>query len=184
MHVTVRHASRRVERRQQTVGEVEGEGEETGVAIHLVGGDQPTQQAYRHLEDLNGKVVIERQPLEDQRLGFRRLVLQAHQQHRVERVQRRHQEGRLVPVAGALAERGQLVVAPGVTLVPVPGVKESLADTFGVILSVSGLGRAAREESEQNDERCESAGDERLSGDCDHIGLPIVYGVRPATATI
>ncbi len=92
MHVAVRHAGRRVERGQQTVGEVDGEREEAGVAVHLVGGDQSTQQSNRHLEDLNRKVVIERQPLEYQRFGLRRLFLQPHQQHRVEGVQRRHDE--------------------------------------------------------------------------------------------
>ncbi len=56
-----------------------------------------------------------------------------------------------MPVAGAQAERGQLVVPPGVALVPVPGVEEGLADTFGVSLSVGGLRRASREEPQCDD---------------------------------
>ena len=47
--------------------------EEARVVIHLVGGEQPAEQADGDLEHLDRDVLVERQPLEDQPLRVARL---------------------------------------------------------------------------------------------------------------
>ena len=55
---------------------------------------------------------------------YLRLGLQPHQDHRVERVDGRHQKRFSVPIVVGLTQRFQIVVGPGVFLVAIPGVQE------------------------------------------------------------
>jgi hypothetical protein len=105
--------------------------EEAGIALHLVGAEQPSQQADGDFEDLDRDVLVERQPLQDQPLGVGRLVGEAHEQHGVVGVHRRHQQGDAVPVVRLPAQGVEIVVTPGVAAVAVPGVEEGGADLAG-----------------------------------------------------
>src|SRR6266571_3659048 len=73
---------------------------------------------------------IELEPLGDQRprvLGF---VVQAHEDHRVEGVDRSHEQGLRVPVAIRSREGSQIVVAPRVLPVAPPRVLELRLDAL------------------------------------------------------
>jgi hypothetical protein len=94
----------------------------------LVGRDQTAQHADRDLEDLYREVVIEGEVLEHEPLGLVRLAVEPHQQHGVERINRRHVETDVVPVAVASAEGHERVVAPRVLDIAVPGMQELGAD--------------------------------------------------------
>ena len=59
--------------------------------------------------------------------GLCRLVVEAHEDHGVEGVDRRHEEGDAVPIMVALAEGAEFIVSPGILLVSIPGVEKFLA---------------------------------------------------------
>ena len=127
----VRHASIGVKDGEHAVGEVDGKLEEAGVAVELLGGDQAAQNADGHLEVLDLHVEVEVELGQDQVLGLYRLGGKAHQDHGVEGVDRGYEQGGWVPVGVGLGQRLELVVAPGVLFVAVPGVEELGADAVG-----------------------------------------------------
>ncbi len=67
------------------------------------------------------------------------LVFEAHDEHRVERVDRRHEERRGVPVLRGFADRLQLVVAPGVALVGFPREEELRPHLGGQLRPIGGF---------------------------------------------
>ena len=127
----VGHAGVGVEDSEHAVGEIDCELEEAGVAVELLGRDQAAQDADNRLEVLDLHVVVEVEPRQDQVLGLCRLGGQSHQEQGIERVNGRHEQGGRVPVRVGLGQRLELVVAPSVLFVAVPGVEELGADAVG-----------------------------------------------------
>lgn len=125
IHVHVRHAGRRIERRQQPAAQIRRHREQPRILRDLVRGKQSAQDANRDLEGLDGDVLVERQVADDEVASLVSFVGQAQDVHRVEGVDWRHQQ-RLgaVPVVRHVADRIQLVVSPRRTLVAIPRVKE------------------------------------------------------------
>jgi hypothetical protein len=117
------------QRRGACGGEVDGKLEEAGVAVELLGRDQTSQDTNGHLEVLDLHVEVEVELGQDQVLGLCRLGGQAHQDHGVKGVDRGYEQGGWVPVGVGLGQRLELVVAPSVLLVAVPGVGELGAET-------------------------------------------------------
>src|SRR6266545_4519223 len=123
-------AGRRAEGGQQPRPEVAGEIEEVLVPRQLVAREETAEQPDRDLERADVDVAIELEPLGDQRprvLGF---GVQTHQDHRVERVDRSHEQGPRVPVAIRSREGPQVVVAPRVLAVALPRVPELRLDAL------------------------------------------------------
>src|SRR3989442_2365487 len=58
-------------------------------------------------------------------------ILQTHHQHRVERIDGRHQKRLSVPIVASLRQRLQIVVPPAILLVTLPRVKKFGADLRG-----------------------------------------------------
>jgi NAD(P)-dependent dehydrogenase (short-subunit alcohol dehydrogenase family) len=102
--VTVGHPGRRVENRQESLAEIFREVEQTFVAGHLVTAQQSAEQSDRDLEVLDFDVFIERKIVEDVFPGRLFLVRETHEDHRVERVNRRHQQRLRVPVVVSFGE--------------------------------------------------------------------------------
>ena len=98
VHVHVGHPGGRRERRQEAGAQVFREREQARIAGRLVGGEQASEDADRDLEVLHRDVLVEGELLEDQRLRAGRLVVEAHQEQRVQGVDGRHEEGLRVPV--------------------------------------------------------------------------------------
>ena len=127
--------------------------EQAGVAGHLIAGEEPAEETDGHLENLHGDVLVEGEAIDDQRLRFLSVVLETHEQQRVERVDRRHEQRLAIPVARLFADRAQLVMAPGVLFVGLPRMEKLGAD-------LRGHGRAV-------DRR---RGEDRLRGEKEHGG--------------
>src|SRR6185295_13439869 len=120
--------------RQQTITEIFGEVEETLIARELVISEQAAEQPDGDLEVLDLDVFIEREIVDDVLFSCRCLVVQVHDDHRVEGVDGGHQERLRVPVVICLREWLQIVVSPGVFLVTVPGAQELCSYFRGELL--------------------------------------------------
>jgi hypothetical protein len=72
--------------------EVVGELQQALVVRHLVRGEQAAEDADGDLEVLDLDVLVEGELVDDELLRLRRLVVEAHDQHRVQRVDGRHQQ--------------------------------------------------------------------------------------------
>ena len=132
VHVHVGHSRRRVEYGKQPRPEVAREAEQSLVARHLVPGEQTPENTDRDLEVLHRDVLVEREVLDDERSCPRGLVREAHQDHRVERVDGSHEERRAgVPVAHRPADGPPLVVAPGVFVIRAPGEEKFFPHACG-----------------------------------------------------
>jgi hypothetical protein len=92
------------------------------VAGHLVTGQQSAEQSDRDLEVLHFDVFVEVKIVDDVLSRRVRFVLETHKDHRVERIDGRHQQRLRVPVVVSFGEWLQVVVTPGVFLVAVPRV--------------------------------------------------------------
>src|ERR1035437_151413 len=88
------------------------------------------QQAAEHpdgdLKVLDVDILIEGQVVVNEFPGFCRFVVQPHQDHRVEGIYGCHVKRNAVPVAIGLAQRPELIMAPRVLFVTVPGMQELL----------------------------------------------------------
>src|SRR5687768_4011954 len=104
--------------------------------------------------------------------GCLRFVIEAHQDHRVERINRRHQKRSVVPVATSLAERLQFVVPPAMFFIAVPGMQKFGSDLGGERASICWALRC--------DERCGRKGYQRDGGESFHtvISVMIIGEVR------
>ncbi len=89
VHLDIRQARGRVEHGQQAAAEIVGQREQALVARHLVAGEQAAEQADGDLEVLDVEVLVEGQLRGDQFPVLVRFVLQAHDQQRVQAVDRR-----------------------------------------------------------------------------------------------
>ena len=113
VHVHVRHARRRVEGRQQTATKVVGLREQARVLRQLMRREQAAEDADRDLEVLDRDVAIEIERSSRNVAGLPGLVVEAHDDHGVERVDRRHVDRRVVvPVARRVADGIEIVVSP------------------------------------------------------------------------
>jgi len=99
VHIAVRDAGRRIERWEQPCAEILGKGQKTRFASELVGGEKSAKEADRNLEVADEDILLERGRVEDQTHRLVGLPVQPHEDHRVEGIHGRHQEGRAVPVA-------------------------------------------------------------------------------------
>ncbi len=79
--------------------------ERAGGAGHLIAGEESAEETDGDLEDLDVEVLVEGEAIDDQRLRLLRLVVKAHEQQRVERIDRRHEQRLAVPVARLFGER-------------------------------------------------------------------------------
>jgi hypothetical protein len=131
VHVHVGHPGRRVKDRQEPVAEVLGQGEQAPVPRHLVGREKSPEDADGELEILDLNVLVERQVPQEEGLRLLRLVRQAHDEHGVEGVDRRHEERRGMPVLGRPADWLQLVMPPGIALVRLPAMEKLRANLCG-----------------------------------------------------
>ena len=119
-----------LERRQQDVGDVLRLGQQH----RLSGGEVPGQQAADHpdvrLEDLHRLGDrVEVQVVADPRDAHGHLVVQAHEEQRVQRLDdgQAHRVGVVEELAEPAGDRHQLVMPPGELLVGVPGVQHLVA---------------------------------------------------------
>ena len=124
VHPHVGHARGRLEGREQAVGEIGGQLEKAGVTVHLVSRQKASEDADGDFEELDGKVVVEGKPLQDQRLRLGGLFFQSHEEHGVERVERSHDQGNVMPVSSRAAERSESVKPPSVFEVTLPCMEE------------------------------------------------------------
>ncbi len=85
---------------------------------------QSAQQANRDFKILNVDIFVKGKILENVLLRAGGFILESHDDHCVESIYRRHQEWLRVPIVVSLAQRFQIIVAPGIFLVTVPGVKK------------------------------------------------------------
>src|ERR1035437_6512633 len=92
------------------------------------------QKAAEHpdgdLKVLDEDILIEGQVVVDEYPGFCRFVVQPHQDHRVEGIHGCHVKRNAVPVAIAFAQWPELIMAPRVLFVTVPGMQELLSHEF------------------------------------------------------
>ena len=101
--------------------------EQSLIAGHLMSGEQAAQQADDDLEVLHRHVVVERQLRGDEIARVRGFLVQAHQQQRVQRIHRRHQQRVRIPVVRLPAQRLECVVALRVSHVTLPRMPGLLA---------------------------------------------------------
>src|SRR6185503_726931 len=97
---------------QESIAEVFGETEQTLVAGQLVIREQSTQEPDRDLKILHLDVFVEREIIENVLLRRRGLVVHVHQDHRVERIDGRHQKWLWIPIVMSLRQWFQIVVSP------------------------------------------------------------------------
>jgi hypothetical protein len=124
VHESVRQTGGRIENRQQPVSQILSQRKQTFIAGELITRKQPAQQPDGNLEILNVDVLVEREILRNVFPSLRSLIFQSHQNHRVERVDWRHQKRLRIPIVIALAKGLQVIVSPGVFLVATPGVQK------------------------------------------------------------
>ena len=67
---------------------------------------------------------------DDQCLRFFRFVVEAHEQQRVERIDRRDEQRLAIPIARRLAHGTQLVVSPRVLLIRLPRAEKLVANAL------------------------------------------------------
>src|SRR5205823_6314472 len=121
------------------------------------------EQPNRNLEILNRDIFIERQILDDVFASRVRFVIQTHQDHRVERVDRRHQKRLGIPIVISLAEWLQVVVAPRVLLVTSPRVQKFRTNLSRELCLVNSLlmsgqrGSNRRDQQKTDEPVCESS---------------------------
>src|SRR5438552_5168452 len=106
------------------------------VARELITRKQTTEQPNRHFEVLNVEVFVEREIPNNVLASVVRFILKSHQDHRVERIDGSHQQRLGVPIMIGLAERLEIVMAPCVFLVAIPGVKKFRPNLRGELLFV------------------------------------------------
>src|SRR6266704_6143990 len=106
------------------------------VARELITRKQTTEQPNRHFEVLNVEVFVEREILNNVLASVVRFILKSHQDHRVERIDGSHQQRLRVPIMIGLAERLEIVMAPRVLFVAVPGVKKFRTNLHGKLFLV------------------------------------------------
>eukprot|EP00053_Salpingoeca_punica_P013327 m.120305 g.120305 ORF g.120305 m.120305 type:complete len:490 (+) comp16175_c0_seq1:1546-3015(+) len=138
----------RVEGVGQTLAEVVRLVQEHAVMREVEDAEQAAKHADGALEEVHIDVLVEVQRVGNVLAGLGKLGRQSHKVHCVERVH--HGEGKPEPLAVAAADRQELVVAPGVVLVALPGMAEHGDDGLlaavlrPVVLGLDGVAEAAK----------------------------------------